>query len=343
MDAIFKYELAKEEIEKIEKYCSSVDYCSAEQLIGWNTMFHKSKNCYFYLTAEGVIKSFCQITENYYAAQISFGPVCCNKELMVHSLNEIILYYKRKHFYYLGIQLYFKSGFDLDYIEYQINKIHNVKYYFNSENTKTSLEINLESSIEDIFSNFSSDHRRSIRKALNLGATVKTINDDLELGILFDIFKKMYIKKKLPIDSFILGNKKDIYNYLITNNKGQILSVYDRDGVMLGGIISIYHGNTVRLYKATSDPERRDIPINYLLYYETIKLAKDANFKYLDLWGYNHFVDENHQLFLVNRFKKGFGGYFTFFAKKMNVDLIPFGTEIYRFLLMIRKTIKRLK
>ena len=123
MDAVFKYELDRNEIEKIEKYCDSVDYCAAEQFIGWITMFHKPKICYFYLLDEGVIKSFCQITEKYWAAQISLGPVCCDKELMVKSIDEIIYYYKKKHFYYLGIQMYFKTGFDLDYIELKLIKI----------------------------------------------------------------------------------------------------------------------------------------------------------------------------------------------------------------------------
>lgn len=337
MDAVFKYELDRNEIEKIEKYCDSVDYCAAEQFIGWITMFHKPKICYFYLLDEGVIKSFCQITEKYWAAQISLGPVCCDKEVMVKSIDEIIYYYQKKHFYYLGIQMYFKTGFDLDYIEYQLNKKHDIKYFFNPENTKTSIEIDLGKSTEDIFDQFSSSHRNSIKKAIKLGVTIETINEEKELKTMLGIFKKMCDKRKIHDDTFASANEKEICDFLINKRKGQILAIKDKDGVMVGGIILIFQGNTVRMYKGASDPERRDIPMNHLLIYEIVKNAKNANFKYLDLWGYNHFVNKNDQVFQINKFKMGFGGYWTFFAKKMNVNLFPMGYYIFKTLLKIKK------
>lgn len=337
MEAVFKYKLDKEEIEKIEKYCNSVDYCAVEQFIGWNEIFYKSKVCYFYLAEEGVIKSFCQITEKLGSAQISLGPVCCDKEIMVTSLNEIISYYKTRYFYYIGIQLYYKAGFDSEYIEYQLNKKYNIKYIFNSENTKSSIEINLQESVEDIYARFSSEHKRCIRKARKLGVTVDEIKDDQELGALFEILAKMYKKREMPDDSFSTGNKEQIFNYLTDKKNGKFLAVKDKDGIMVGGIVLIYQGNTVRMYKGASDPDRREIPINHILVHEIIKMAKDAGFKYLDLWGYNHFVSKTDQVYNINRFKSEFGGYYTFLAKKMNVQLIPNGYYIFKLLMRLKK------
>lgn len=340
MQAVFKYELDNIEIEKIDKYCNSVDYCAAEQFIGWDEMLHKSKICYFYLCDDSEIMSFCQITEKYGAAQISFGPVCCDKEMMVASLNQIILYYKKKYFYYLGIQMYFKSGFDLDYIEYQLNKKYKIKYFFDSENTKSSIEIDLGQSIDEIFNNFTHKHKTAIRKAQKLEITVNKVQDAIELERLKGIFTRMYNKRNISDEAF-LNNIIEIDKYLNNKGKGQSLVVKDKEGVIIGGTVVIYQGNTVRFYKGASDPERGDIPINYLLKFEIIKIAKEAGFKYLDFWGYNHFVSEKDQLFQINRYKKGFGGYFTFFAKKMNIDLIPFGTTIYRFMKTAGKILKR--
>ena len=113
--------------------------------------------------------------------------------------------------------------------------------------------------------------------------------------------------------------------------------VKDKDGIMIGGIIAVYQGKTVRMYKGASDPERRDIPISHLLVYEIIQRAKNDNFKYLDLWGYNHFVDKNDQVYNINTFKRGFGGECTFFAKKMNINLIPNGYYIFIFFQGIKK------
>jgi len=94
------------ELVNVQKFCDSVDYCSIEQSIGWTQLFFNSNIRYFYLKDDSGIKSFCQINERLRAAQIDFGPVCCDKELVVDSINEIINYYKKRGFYYLGIQMY---------------------------------------------------------------------------------------------------------------------------------------------------------------------------------------------------------------------------------------------
>ena len=99
MRAVFKYELDTSEIENIQKFCNSVDMCSAEQWIGWPEYFHnKSKICYFYLSDEIGIKSFCQINESFGSAHIFNGPVCSEPEKIIDSINEIICYYKKKYF-----------------------------------------------------------------------------------------------------------------------------------------------------------------------------------------------------------------------------------------------------
>jgi lipid II:glycine glycyltransferase (peptidoglycan interpeptide bridge formation enzyme) len=137
------------------------------------------------------------------------------------------------------------------------------------------------------------------------------------------------------------GNVKDIYSYLIENNKGQILLAKDKDNVVLGGAILTYQGISVRYSVGASDPDRRDLPVLHIVLYDAILRAKKDNFKYFDFWGYNHFAEEKDQVYYINHFKKGFGGYYTFFAKKMNIDLVPFGTKIFELLSFIRKVITR--
>jgi len=134
----------------------------------------------------------------------------------------------------------------------------------------------------------------------------------------------------------------EIYTYLIENNKGQILIVKDSSGVVLGGAILVYQGISVRYFKGTSDPDKRGLPILHLVIYEAIRKAKEDNFKYFDFWGYNHFANENDQLFNINQFKKLFGGYYTFFAKKMNFSLIPFGYSIYKSIQFVKNVKNKL-
>ena len=79
-----------------------------------------------------------------------------------------------------------------------------------------------------------------------------------------------------------------------------------------------------------------------MVLYEAIRKAKTDNFRYFDFWGYNHFADQSNPVYYINRFKKGFGGYYSFFAKKMNIDLFQFGTRIFKVYLVIRNIKNRL-
>jgi lipid II:glycine glycyltransferase (peptidoglycan interpeptide bridge formation enzyme) len=337
MQAVFKFELDNIELDKIRKFCNSVDYCSIEQSIGWPEICSKSKFCYFYIVDGAEIKSFSMISERLRIAHIEFGPVCCDKEVMIISINEIINHYKKHGFIHLDIQMYYKSGYDTEYIEYTLNKRHKIKYRFDNRNTKSSYEIDLGQSIEDIYTNMRDGHKRTIKKGIKLGITVDVIRDKEELVPFIEIYSKMCKARKIDEGELSAENIFEIYNYLIKNNKGQILVAKDKDNVILGGVVLVYQGITVRGLKGTSDDDKRNLPITHLVLYEAIKLSKMNGFKYFDFWGYNHFADENNHVYYINYFKKGFGGYYTFFAKKMNIEFIPFGTNIYELYLQLKK------
>ncbi len=343
MEAVFKYALESSEIENIWKFCNSVDYCSIEQSIGWTQIFYKSKICYFYLHDESGIRSFCQINERLRSAQICYGPVCCDKQLMIDSIDEIISYYKKLGYYYLGIQMYYKSGNDTEYIEYVLNKRHNIKHFFNSENAKSSIEIDLRDSIEEIYGRIRHGHKNDIKKAIKQGVTFDVVKNKDELDSFIKIYYKICKARNIDYGGLTAENIHEIYSYLINHNKGQILISKDKDNVVLGGEILLYQGISVRCWKGVSDPDQRDIPSSHFLLYEAIKSSKNANFRFFDFGGYNHFADKNNHVYNINHFKKGFGGDYTFFAKKMNISLIPGGYSLYRFLNIFKKAIARLR
>jgi lipid II:glycine glycyltransferase (peptidoglycan interpeptide bridge formation enzyme) len=343
MQAVFKSELDNTDLENIGKFCNSVDYCSIEQSVGWTEMSYKTRICYFFLIDNTDINSFSLISQNFKFAHIDFGPVCCDKELMITSINEIINYYKKKGFFSLDIQMYYKSGYDTEYIEYSLNKLHNIKYKFNNENTKSSVEIDLTRSMEEIYSNIRKGHKSDIKRATKLGLTVDKVKNKDELDSFFDIYSKMCKSRNIDLGELSSKNINEIYNYLIKNNKGKILIVKDKDNSILGGVVLVYQGISVRYFKGASDPERRDLPITHLALYEAIKESKNENFKYFDFWGYNHFANENDHVYHINHFKKGFGGYYTFFAKKMNINLVPNGYNFYRSLLHMKNIFRKIE
>lgn len=56
-----------------------------------------------------------------------------------------------------------------------------------------------------------------------------------------------------------------------------------------------------------------------------------------DLWGYNHFVDENDQIFHINKFKRWFSGTYLFYPKTMHFHLRPVNNVLFNVLIRFRQ------
>jgi lipid II:glycine glycyltransferase (peptidoglycan interpeptide bridge formation enzyme) len=121
---------------------------------------------------------------------------------------------------------------------------------------------------------------------------------------------------------------------------GKFVLVTDADGKVLGGIALVLQGKTVRYFKGAADPAIRNLPVLHLAIWESILWSKENGFSHFDLWGYNHFVDESDQVYFINRFKKGFGGTFTFYPKKMYFLFKPLQ---YQLLKLAKKIYQKIK
>ena len=335
MNAIFKERLSEQEVGQITSFCRSSKYCAIEQSVGFPALLNKQKIMYFYLEHENSILSFCQINEKLRFATIWFGPVCDDRDVMLRSLCEIIEHYKKRRFWYLGIQLYLKSGYDSEYIEYALNKLYRIRYIFNNENTKATLEIDLGISISDIYRNMRKGHKSDIKKALRSGIRIEEAQTADDVQAFADIYHKM--QKARKIHGHTTMEITGIYNYVCNNDLGTLLLAKDKNDSVVGGAIIVKQGISARYLISASDPEKRDLPMTHLIIYRAIEIAKEERMRYFDFWGYNHFADKDDQIYNVNLFKKGFGGYYTFFAKNMNINLIPFGYNIHSFFSVIKR------
>lgn len=327
MRAVFKKKLDQSEQEEINKFCSSAHYFAIEQAFGFSEILGASKITYFYLTDDKTIHSFSQINENYRFAHIWFGPVCNDGDLMIESVLRIAEYYKNRRFWYLGIQPYFKTGPDADYIEYELNRHLHITYIFSSECTKSSLEIDLSESPESIWNNFRKGHKSAIRKAVNSGVSVTEHANKVELEAFIRVYLDMCNTRGIKghTEKEIAG----ICKYVIENKCGEIILAKTHESEVIGGAVFTHQGVSVRYLLSAADPGRKDLPVTHLILFRAIEKSREAGFKYFDFWGYNHFADPDDQIFMVNRFKKGFGGYFTFFMKKLNISLVPGGFIIF--------------
>jgi len=329
MKAVFKSVLDNTDRLAVEKFAGEVDYCAIEQQIGFPELLYSSRITYFLLRDDAdCLKSYCQINENFKSAHIWFGPVCDDPDLTIESVRRIVEYYKNKHYWYIGIQPYRKTGYEADYIEYNLSSKIKIDYIIDNENTKSSLEINLDESIEKIWGKFSKGHKSAIKKAKKSGIIVQAASSASEVSS----FQQVYVGmcKSRNIRAHTPNEIEGIVSYLTSHNLGSLLLAYGPENVILGGAVFAYQGVSVRYLLSASDPDRRDLPISHLIVYEAIERAKSQQFNYFDFWGYNHFALPSEQIYLVNRFKHGFGGYFTFMMKKMNISLIPYGFLFYK-------------
>lgn len=346
MKAYFRHELTAQEITDIRNFCSRCDYYAVEQLPGFSQILYKTGVTYFYLLDEGSITSYCQINENQRFAHIWFGPVCNDKEMLIVSLKEIVYYYRKGGYVYLGVQMYLKSGPDCDYIEYKLNQLIRIRYVFDKDNTKSSIELDLNDSMESLFRNMRKGHRSDIRKALREGIEIVEACDSRTISDFVLVYRRMCDSRS--IRGHTVEEIEKIVEYLHAHRQGQLLVARDKEGKIIGGAIFAYQGISVRYLISASDPDSRDLPMTHLVLYRAIENAREAGFRYFDFWGYNHFAEKDDQIYKINSFKKGFGGYFTFFAKKMNISLIPGGYNIYQLFVVINKlrgqfTIRRRK
>lgn len=342
MKAVFKSELDNSDKQAVTKYAGSVDYCAIEQQIGFPEMLYRSRITYFLLWDEAdCLQSFCQINENFKSAHIWFGPVCDDPDLMIESILRIVEYYKNRHFWYIGIQPYRKTGYEADYIEYCLSNKAKIEHIFDNENTKSSLEIDLNESIEEIWGKFSKGHKSSIKKAKKTGITVLAASSASEISSFLEVYHRMCRSRN--ISEHTPREIEGICSYLTSHNLGTLLLAYSPENKILGGAVFAYQGVSVRYLLSASDPDVRDLPISHLIVYEAIERAKLQLFKYFDFWGYNHFALPSDQIYLVNRFKHGFGGYFTFLMKKMNISLVPYGFFLYKMYNKIKRGVNRLR
>ncbi|MBE0652537.1 MAG: peptidoglycan bridge formation glycyltransferase FemA/FemB family protein, partial [Bacteroidales bacterium] len=210
-----------------------------------------------------------------------------------------------------------------------------ITHIFSNEYTKSSLEVNLNDSPESIWSKFRKGHKSAIRKAINSGISVTEHANKIEI----EAFIRVYLD--MCNDRGIKGHTEKemvgICNYVIENKCGEIILAKDHGSEVIGGAIFAHQGVSVRYLLSAADPVRKDLPVTHLILFRAIEKSREAGFQYFDFWGYNHFADPDNQMFLINRFKKGFGGYFTFFMKKLNISLIPGGFVLFRIYNKVRQ------
>jgi lipid II:glycine glycyltransferase (peptidoglycan interpeptide bridge formation enzyme) len=261
-------------------------------------------------------------------------------EFLLASFEAIDKHYRNKGYIFLSVQLAIPTGNMADLIEYRLNKSLKIRTYFNRDNW-SSIVLDLTMPEESIRSNFSKGHKSDLKKVEKNQISVGEPDSD-EFDKFCQLYVKMFKERGLPVDDReSLGYFGRVHDFLKRTGRGRILVVKDGTGQVLGGIILLFQGGQVRYFKGASDPAFRQIPVLHLALWEGIKKARAMGYRQFDFWGYNHFVTEKDQVFFINRFKKGFGGKYSFYPKKMYVLYKPLVYRLYILLTSFQKKLSK--
>lgn len=201
-----------------------------------------------------------------------------------------------------------------------------------------TLRLNLENPIEDLFKDFSENHRRSIKKAQKLNLTTEKINTPADIDIFTDQYILMYQSRGLPISPTATRQSfQSLSAFFKQHDNGLFLAVQTDQGDIVGGLCICFQGDTAFYYKGYSHPDQRSLPINHLAFYDAMILAKSRGLKYFDFGGYANNVKEGDQLYSINRFKDGFSGELVVYPKTLLIYTIPIVKTFYNFYRRLRK------
>jgi len=170
---------------------------------------------------------------------------------------------------------------------------------------RATLVLDLERDLEAILASFEEKTRYNIRLAEKKGVSVK--EDKSEKGI--DGFYKLY-EETAKRDKFMvhpLRYYQKIREILFSAGLGtNFIAFYE--GKPIAAVVIFSFGKKLWYMYGASASEYRNVMPNHLLHWEVIKWAKGKGIREYDLWGIPVNPEENHPLYGVYRFKKGFKG-----------------------------------
>ncbi len=306
-----------------------------EQYPGWPQITGSNQPCIHYTGFNNQqIVCYAQINESpLRIAEIQFGPVFANRDVAVQSILNIHEYYRKRHFMALKIQLWIPAGTDSEFIDQNLSLQSNLYHFVSKNENWSTLQLNLSSTDDELFKNFSKGHKSAIKKAQKAGLKVVEAEDQKQIEAFCEIFIKMNRSRNIPVDhrqvnSFFSG----IHSYLKKMNMGVFLNVVDASDTVIGGIVLIRQNDVVRYFKGAADPDSREIPVLHCAIWEAVKFCRKWDARIFDLWGYCLLADQKDQRYNINIFKKGFGGELVIYPKTLYLLINPVMYFLYRFI-----------
>ena len=165
--------------------------------------------------------------------------------------------------------------------------------------------LDLRPELEDILKSFEEKTRYNIRLAQRKGVIVQEEPNERGINTFYQLYQDTSVRDKFMIHP--LKYYQSIREILFKNGMGSNFVAY-YNGKPIGTIIVFCFGSRVWYMYGASSAEFRNVMPNHLLHWHVIQWARERKFKIYDLWGIPANPKEEHPLWGVYRFKKGFKG-----------------------------------
>ena len=170
---------------------------------------------------------------------------------------------------------------------------------------RATLILDLKPELDELLAGFEEKTRYNIRLAEKKGVVIK--EDNSQKGV--EAFSQLY-QVTAKRDNFMIhpaSYYQAIREIIFNAGLGTCFLAYFQDKPVAGVIIFAFGGKIWYMYGASASEYRNVMP-NHLLHWEVIKWAKNKGYREYDLWGIPANPHEQHPLYGVYRFKKGFKG-----------------------------------
>ncbi len=346
MNHHFTYTLTGGEKEKLTAFYQRLAFKTIEQHPDWaGVEGYTGKRCYYWLEKDDNIVAAAVIREQYKwvvkNASVPFGPLFSDILYLPLAIDAIFAHCRQEGFTSVTIQPAMPTGTEADWMEYQVAGQWPVQYRFDRENW-SSIRVDLSADLDTLLRNFSKGHKSDVKKAQKLQLQAVTATGDAARKTFIDIYLRMLDARGLGKNRITeMAMLQRAIDWIEVQQMGRLILVVNLEGQTLGGIIVLYQGDTVRYFKGAADPDVKGVPVLHPAMWEAMQQSKAAGFAWFDFWGYNHMVSEGDQVYNINKFKKGFGGSFVFYPKKMYLVFQPLKYYLFKLALGIKQKMGR--
>jgi len=181
--------------------------------------------------------------------------------------------------------------------------------------------LDLSLSLDELLANMHSKTRYNIRLAEKKGVVIKNDCSLDDLPVFYEILKETALRDHFLIRSF--SYFETIWKEMVERGYAKLFMAYYQDEPIAGTLAFIMGDKAWYLYGASANRYRNLMP-NYLLQWTMICWAKEKGCTMYDFRGVPGKVGQDHPLYGLYRFKKGFNGKFTEFIGEYDLVYAPF-------------------